>query len=99
MADKWEAFQQASTVLHHIFSHLNRHYVQRLRGDGHRDVYPIKELAFRLWHKKVQSSEKVNDAIENLMERERNGEVIDPELKSKLSCFAKCERFSQFFNN
>jgi len=38
---QWTKYTMASTLIHHIFRYLNRHWVKREIDEGHRNIYDV----------------------------------------------------------
>ena len=38
---QWTRYTTASTLVHHIFRYLNRHWVKREIDEGHKQIYDI----------------------------------------------------------
>ncbi len=38
---QWHRYTMGSTLIHHIFRYLNRHWVKREIDEGHKNIYDI----------------------------------------------------------
>ncbi|KAJ3077130.1 hypothetical protein HK102_005291 [Quaeritorhiza haematococci] len=79
---QWNRYTMASTLVHHIFRYLNRHWVKREIDEGHRNIYDIYTLSLVSWrdHLFMSVQQNVMNAVLKLIERQRNGETIDTGL-------------------
>ncbi|KAJ3099328.1 hypothetical protein HDU96_010738 [Phlyctochytrium bullatum] len=41
---QWQRYVLASTLIHHIFRYLNRHWVKREMDEGHRNIYDVNTV-------------------------------------------------------
>lgn len=87
-AEIYEEYRVSSLILNRVFSYINMHWVRRQREEGH-NVYPVNELALRTFREHMESNEQFDSAVQNMMQREHNGENIDPELKAKVLSIAR----------
>ncbi|KIK65002.1 hypothetical protein GYMLUDRAFT_39413 [Collybiopsis luxurians FD-317 M1] len=88
-ATEWDRYITGANVLDHLFSYLNRSWVKRERDEGERDVYPVYTLALSQWRQHFfmpiqKEAAKLAGALLCLIERHRNGEVIDQGLVKKV---------------
>lgn len=77
--NEWTRYTTAAKYIHHLFKYLNRHWVKREIDEGKKNVYDVYTLHLVQWRKVLfeQLSEKVMDAVLNLVEKQRNGETIE----------------------
>lgn len=47
---EWTRYTTASTLVHHIFRYLNRHWVKREIDEGHKNVYDIYTVWIAIQH-------------------------------------------------
>ncbi|KAJ3101218.1 hypothetical protein HDU97_001569 [Phlyctochytrium planicorne] len=72
---EWQRYVVASTLVHHIFRYLNRHWVKREMDEGHRTIYDI-------------NTKNVMAAVLKLIKKQRDGETINYSLiKSVVDSF------------
>lgn len=81
-AKEWKNYTIGAGFVHHIFKYLNRHWVKREMDEGKQDVYDVYTLCLVLWHKRVFETvkDKLIYAVLELIERQRNGEVVETTL-------------------
>ncbi|KAJ3195927.1 hypothetical protein HK101_010606 [Irineochytrium annulatum] len=87
---QWTRFTLASTLVHHIFKYLNRHWVKREIDEGHRSVYDINTLCLVSWKDVLFLSVQTNvmAAVLKLIQKQRDGETIEHSLvKSVVDSF------------
>jgi cullin 1 len=79
---QWDRYTMASTLVHHIFRYLNRHWVKREIDEGRKHIYDVYTLSLVSWktHLFMELQTKVMKGVLNLVERHRNGETIDTGL-------------------
>ncbi|KAG5457957.1 MAG: Cullin repeat-like-containing domain protein [Olpidium bornovanus] len=95
---EWERYTAASRHLNHIFSYLNRHWVKREVDEGHKGVYDIYTifgiiLALVTWrdHLFIHLQHNVMLAVLAIVERQRNGEMIEASLiQHVIKSFGNC---------
>lgn len=82
---KWDEYRLSSRVLNGVFDYINRHWVRRQREEGQKDVHQVYHLALLTWREKLfkHISKQLTSSILNLIERERNGEIINSNIISK----------------
>ncbi|KAK9765979.1 ubiquitin ligase (cullin) of SCF [Basidiobolus ranarum] len=76
---QWSRYTIASSVVHHLFSYLNRHWVRREREEGRKNVYDVNTLALVSWRDYLFThvQNNITVAVLKLIERQRNGETIE----------------------
>ncbi|TPX51845.1 hypothetical protein SeLEV6574_g00028 [Synchytrium endobioticum] len=76
---QWQRYTMASTLVHHIFRYLNRHWVKREIDEGHKTIYDVYTLSLVSWrdHFFMSLQGNVMNAVLKLIEKQRNGEQID----------------------
>ncbi|ORX99040.1 Cullin-domain-containing protein [Basidiobolus meristosporus CBS 931.73] len=76
---QWSRYTIASSVVHHLFSYLNRHWVKREREEGRKNIYDVNTLALVSWRDHLFShvQNNITVAVLKLIERQRNGETIE----------------------
>ncbi|ORY05863.1 Cullin-domain-containing protein [Basidiobolus meristosporus CBS 931.73] len=79
---QWSRFTIASSVVHHVFSYLNRHWVRREREEGRKNIYDVNTLALVSWRDNLFThvQNNITVAVLKLIERQRNGETIETGL-------------------
>ncbi|KAI8847687.1 Cullin [Chytridium lagenaria] len=87
---QWQRYVLASTMVHHIFRYLNRHWVKREMDEGHRNVYDVNTLCLVSWKDYFFLSvhSNVMAAVLKLIQKQRDGETIEHSLiKSVVESF------------
>ncbi|KAJ3281904.1 hypothetical protein HK104_011212 [Borealophlyctis nickersoniae] len=79
---RWDNYTRASTLVHHIFRYLNRHWVKREIDEGHKTIYDVYTLSLVSWRDHLFTSVQANvmSAVLRQIERQRNGETIETSL-------------------
>ncbi|KAK6987521.1 CULLIN-2 domain-containing protein [Favolaschia claudopus] len=84
---EWDRFSKAVKVVDRLLNQLNRHYVQRVRDEGNKEILAVRNLAFKSWKSNVfdilsPRLEGVNktrvDAVRELLASE---ELLDEKLQ------------------
>ncbi|CAE7091260.1 unnamed protein product [Rhizoctonia solani] len=81
---EWDRFATGARYVNRAFAFLNRHWVRREQHDG-RDVHEVYILALVQWRDRLlypiqNQGQKLVVVLLNMIERERNGEIIDSSL-------------------
>lgn len=81
---KWKRFTIGAGYLNNVFDYMNRYWVQKERSDGRRDIYDVNTLALLQWkhHMFNNNVEKIMTEILDLIERQRNNEIVDTSVIS-----------------
>ncbi|KAG7447738.1 Cullin-domain-containing protein [Guyanagaster necrorhizus] len=93
-ASEWHRYTTGAYYLNRLFSYLNRHWIQRQRIQRQRDkrkkeMYPVYTLSLVQWKSQffyfIQTdNQKLANAVLRLIERQRNGDMIDQGLVKKV---------------
>ncbi|KAK7470072.1 ubiquitin ligase (cullin) of SCF [Stygiomarasmius scandens] len=88
-AAEWDRYTTGANYLNRLFTYLNRYWVKRERDEGKKAVYQVYTLALAQWKSHFflpiqRENAKLAGAILRLIERQRNGEVIDQGLVKKV---------------
>lgn len=81
---KWKRFTIGAGYLNNVFDYMNRYWVQKERSDGRRDIYDVNTLALLQWkhHMFNNNVDKIMAEILDLIERQRNNEIVDTNVIS-----------------
>lgn len=81
---KWKRFTIGARYLNNVFDYMNRYWVLKERSDGRRDIFDINNLALLQWkdHLFLKNLDRVRDEIFDLIERQRNNEIVDTNIIS-----------------
>ncbi|KAE9389355.1 Cullin-domain-containing protein [Gymnopus androsaceus JB14] len=88
-ATEWDRYTTGANFLNRLFTYLNRYWVKRERDEGKKTVYQVYTLALAQWKQHFfvpiqKEDSKLAGALLRLIERQRNGEVIDQGLVKKV---------------
>eukprot|EP01113_Clastostelium_recurvatum_P013364 TRINITY_DN1704_c0_g1_i1.p1 TRINITY_DN1704_c0_g1~~TRINITY_DN1704_c0_g1_i1.p1 ORF type:complete len:773 (-),score=271.49 TRINITY_DN1704_c0_g1_i1:54-2312(-) len=89
---KWVEWQQACKVLDHIMAYLNRTWVKTQRQANASEVYEVSLASDIQWRDTLflPLKERLTGAMLALIEKERNGDVIQTHLISNcIQCFVR----------
>lgn len=81
---KWKRFTIGARYLNNVFDYMNRYWVLKERSDGRRDIFDINNLALLQWkdHLFAKNLDRIRDEIFELIERQRNNEIVDTNIIS-----------------
>ncbi|KAF9014369.1 Cullin-domain-containing protein [Hymenopellis radicata] len=88
-AAEWTRYTTGANYLNRLFTYLNRYWVKRERDEGKKDIYQVYTLALAQWKSQFfvhiqKDNAKLAGAVLRLIERQRNGDVIDQGLVKKV---------------
>ncbi|KAI1731497.1 cullin family domain-containing protein [Ditylenchus destructor] len=80
--ENWNKYDFSSNVLQGVFAYLNRHWIKQEIDAGNQNVYVVRNLCLLKWKQKAFDNLNANmtNAMLDMIERARNGEVIRGEL-------------------
>jgi cullin 1 len=76
---EWDRYGKATYYIHHIFKYLNKHWIKGELDEGKKNIYDVNTL-FMVQRRDVllaATSKEMVDAISQLIDKQRNGEVIE----------------------
>lgn len=81
---KWKRFTIGAGYMNNVFDYMNRYWVQKERSDGRRDIFDVNTLALIQWknHMFDTNVERIRTEIFELIERQRNNEIVDTNIIS-----------------
>ncbi|GEQ72304.1 hypothetical protein JCM33374_g5991 [Metschnikowia sp. JCM 33374] len=81
---KWKRFTIGAGYMNNVFDYMNRYWVQKERSDGRRDIFDVNTLALLQWkyHMFDTNVERIRSEIFELIERQRNNEIVDTNIIS-----------------
>lgn len=91
--DEWKRYTTGAQYVNRLFTYLNRHWIKREKDEGRKHIYPVYTLALVSWRdntflyvQEQNSSGKarLTQAVLNLIERQRNGELVDTALVQRI---------------
>lgn len=91
--DEWSRYTTGAQYVNRLFTYLNRHWIKREKDEGRKHIYPVYTLALVSWRdhmfRHVQkmagsSRNRLTEAVLNLIERQRNGELVDTTLVQRV---------------
>ncbi|KAG7447722.1 Cullin-domain-containing protein [Guyanagaster necrorhizus] len=88
-ASEWHRYATGANYLNRLFSYPNRHWIQHQRAQGKKEIYPVYTLSLAQWKSQffyfIQTdNQKLANAVFHLIERQRNGDMIDQGLVKKV---------------
>ncbi|PBK67093.1 ubiquitin-protein ligase [Armillaria solidipes] len=88
-ASEWHRYTTGANYLNRLFTYLNRYWVKRERDEGKKEIYPVYTLSLAQWKAQfflfIQTDkQKLANGVLRLIERQRNGEMIDQGLVKKV---------------
>eukprot|EP00040_Diaphanoeca_grandis_P032782 m.199442 g.199442 ORF g.199442 m.199442 type:complete len:776 (-) comp32734_c0_seq1:2185-4512(-) len=89
-SDSWRLYTFSAKVLNNLFAYLNRHWVQRAREEGQKDVFEVYKLTLVIWRESlfIPLQTQIFEGVMGLIERERNGEKVNTQLIRNITdCF------------
>ncbi|KAK7056045.1 CULLIN-2 domain-containing protein [Favolaschia claudopus] len=84
---EWDRFSKGVKVVDRLMNQLNRHYVRRVRDEGNKGIFTVRNLAFKSWKSNVfdalsprlEGVEKTRvDAVRELLTSE---DLLDEKLQ------------------
>ncbi|KAK0491562.1 Cullin [Armillaria novae-zelandiae] len=88
-ASEWHRYTTGANYLNRLFTYLNRYWVKRERDEGKKEIYPVYtvsgghlQFSSSFSYKRIIRS--LSNGVLRLIERQRNGEMIDQGLVKKV---------------
>ncbi|KAK6200448.1 ubiquitin ligase of SCF [Scheffersomyces amazonensis] len=81
---KWTRYTIGARYLSNVFEYMNRHWVQKERQDGRRDVYDVNTLCLMKWREEVfkPNEKQLIGQVLELIKKQRDNEIVDTYLIS-----------------
>ncbi|KAG7442123.1 Cullin-domain-containing protein [Guyanagaster necrorhizus] len=88
-ASEWLRYTTGAYYLNRLFSYLNRQWIEQQRCEWRKEMYPVYLLSLVQWksqffHFIQTDNQKLVNAVLRLIERQRNGDMIDQGLVKKV---------------
>lgn len=91
--DEWSRYTTGAQYVNRLFTYLNRHWIKREKDEGRKHIYPVYTLALVSWRDNMfnhvqnlagPGKARLTSAVLNLIERQRNGELVDTTLVQRV---------------